>query len=157
MEGISFQQTAVSLSPSLAASNRNLGWRWKIVPSLSFSILVFHPFSLSPALTLRSAGQRTDDVFFYVITRKSPLPDRGSVASPLSDVHPILITMSNQWSSGQTQEQAAGDRFKIQFARRKQAAKMLVCPPELQIGRLTDKEVVGARKRRGLERGFARI
>ena len=45
-----------------------------------------------------------------------------------------------------------GDRFKIQFARRKQAAKMLVCPPELQIGRkrrvgrLTDKEVVEASK-----------
>ena len=72
----------------LLVPNRNLRWRWKISSPLLFNSC-FPPF-------LPSTQQDTGDssVFFYVITRKSP----PLLSSPLSNVHQILITMSNQWS-----------------------------------------------------------
>ena len=153
MEGISFRETACGLSlPPFHGSQLKSGVALENCPLLSsFSILVFPPFLSSPPFPVHSAGQH-----IFLPYHQEIASDRGSVASPLSSVHPILITMSNQWGSERRSRQA-GDRFKIQFARRKQAAKMLVCPPELPIGRLTDKEVVGASERRSLEGGFARI
>ena len=68
------------VSPSLTAPNRNLRWRWKIVPS-PFQFLFFHPFSPLLSPLFHAAGQWTDGVFFYVITRKSPQRERPSLSS----------------------------------------------------------------------------
>ena len=67
---------------------------------LSFSILVFPPFLASPVSTLsrsRTVDRRRIFLRYHqeIATEGASLP---LVSSPLSNVHPILITMRNQWT-----------------------------------------------------------
>ena len=135
------------------------GGAGKSSPLLFNSCFSTLPFSLLlyPSAQ-RDRGQTT--YFFYVITRKSPLS--GGAWRRLAVVQCPPDPYHNEQSmelphAGRLSPSLGPATDKIQFARRKQAAKMLVCPPELPIGRLTDKEVVGASERRSLEGGFARI
>ena len=132
MEGISFQQTAVSLPLSRLPIEIS-GGAGKSSPLLFNSC--FSTLSLSCFTPPLSGTEDRRRIFFTLSPGNRLCQGERGVASPLSNVHQILITMSNQWScrtlAGSLSLGPATD--KIQFARRKQAAKMLVCPPELYI------------------------
>ena len=140
MEGISFRETACGLSDSPShGSQLRCGVALENCPLLSsFSILVFPPFLSSPPIPVHSAGQH-----IFLPYHQEIASDRGSVASPLSNVHPILITMSNQWSSGQTEERASGRPVQNPICPKKTSCKNVGLP-----SRTPDWEIDGQGGRR---------